>query len=53
MFGKMKKDKLPLKIEIFTLQWYPSNRNCARSARRKGKLQRMPPLMVRKPEWRR
>jgi len=53
MFGKLKKNKLPLKIKPFTVRWYPSNRSCVSAADRRVKPQQMPPLMVRKAEWRR
>ena len=51
MFGKFKKNIVPLKTKIFNIQWYPNSRSCAN--RRKTKPQQMPPLMVRKAEWRR
>jgi len=53
MFGKVKKSRLPLDIKVFNIQWYPSNRSCVTTTGRKGKPQQMPPLMVRKAEWRR
>jgi hypothetical protein len=53
MFGKLKKDKLPLKIELFTIRWYSSNRSCAKTGRQRLNPRQMPPLMVRKAEWRR
>jgi hypothetical protein len=39
--------------ELFTIGWYPSNRSCANIQGKRLKPQHMPPLMVRKPEWRR
>ena len=51
MFGKFKKNIVPLKTRLFNIQWYPNNRSCANH--RKTKTQQMPPLMVRKAEWRR
>ena len=53
MFSKLEKNKLPLKIKLFNIRWYPSDRSCANKADRKAKPQQMPPLMVRKPDWRR
>jgi hypothetical protein len=53
MFGKLKKDKLPLKIELFTIRWYSSNRSCAKTSHQRLNSRQMPPLMVRKAEWRR
>jgi hypothetical protein len=53
MFAKLKKNKLPLKPKLFTIRWYPSSRSCVHPGSRKVKPQQMPPLMVRKAEWRR
>lgn len=53
MFIKLKKNGLPLKPNLFTLRWYPSSRSCVNSGGRKVKPHQMPPLMVRKAEWRR
>jgi len=53
MFGKFKKNKLPLKIEPFNIRWYPSNRSCSKAHSRNVKSEHLPPLMVRKAEWRR
>jgi hypothetical protein len=66
MFNKLEKNKpyftrrsglreggLPLNIKLFNIRWYPSNRSCVNRANQKAKPQQMPPLMVRKPEWRR
>jgi len=53
MFGKLKKNTLPLKTKLFNIRWYPSNRSCVNTNSRRVKLRQMPPLMVRKAEWRR
>ncbi len=55
MIGRLKKTKLPLKIELFTIRWYPSNRSCSNPPRagRNVRPEHLPPLMVRKPDWRR
>jgi len=53
MFDKLKKNKFLLKPTLFTIHWYPSNRSCVNSGSQKLKPQQMPPLMVRKAEWRR
>ena len=53
MFGWLTKDLFHLKAKLFTIRWYPSSRNCFRLANRRRPAQQMPPLMVRKPEWRR
>jgi hypothetical protein len=53
MFGKLRKNRLPLNIEPFNIRWYPSSRSCIKPGSRKIKPHQMPPLMVRKAEWRR
>ncbi|MHC4641081.1 MAG: hypothetical protein ACYS32_05505 [Planctomycetota bacterium] len=53
MISKLKKYRHPLKIELFTLRWYPSSRSCSHNSRRRLNPHQMPPLMVRKAEWRR
>jgi hypothetical protein len=53
MFAKLKKHKFLLKTKLFTLRWYPSGRSCVRIGRRPLPTHQMPPLMVRKPDWRR
>ncbi|MCP4608712.1 MAG: hypothetical protein GY845_08355 [Planctomycetes bacterium] len=53
MFTKLKKIRLSLKPKLFTIRWFPSSRSCVRPASRKVKPRQMPPLMVRKAEWRR
>jgi hypothetical protein len=40
-------------IPLFTIRWYPSNRGSVKTTSRSHKPQQMPPLMVRKAEWRR
>ena len=53
MFNRFKKNRFNITTSLFTLQWYPSNRCCINIANRKAKIKQMPPLMVRKAEWRR
>jgi len=53
MFARLKKDKVLLKPALFTISWYPSDRNCVKPGSRKVSPGQMPPLMVRKAEWRR
>ena len=53
MFSKLKKDGVLLKTKLFTIRWYPSNRSCLPAGSHRRPPQLMPPLMVRKPEWRR
>ncbi|MHC4259838.1 MAG: hypothetical protein ACYSTF_05435 [Planctomycetota bacterium] len=53
MFAKLRKNRLPLNIELFNIRWYPSSRSCVKPGSRRIKPERMPPLMVRKAEWRR
>jgi hypothetical protein len=53
MLGKVGKDGFLLKTKLFLLRWYPSARSCIRIGNLHRPAQQMPPLMVRKPEWRR
>jgi hypothetical protein len=53
MFGKLRKDGFLLKARLFTIRWYPSSRCCTNAGSHRRPPQLMPPLMVRKPEWRR
>jgi hypothetical protein len=54
MPGKLlKRNRLPLKPQLFTIRWYPSNKSCVKPGSRRVKPENMPPLMVRKAEWRR
>ncbi|MGD2094835.1 MAG: hypothetical protein PVH77_07505 [Phycisphaerales bacterium] len=53
MFSILKKSKFILKPKLFTIRWYPSSRSCVNPGGRRVKPQQMPPLMVRKAEWRR
>ena len=50
---RLRRQRIPLKPELFTIQWYPSSRSCVRTGGAKVNPQQMPPLMVRKAEWRR
>lgn len=53
MFHRLKKSRFFLKAKLLTLRWYPSSRSCLRVGTNIHPPQQMPPLMVRKPEWRR
>ena len=53
MFGKTKKSILLRKSRLFEVRWYPSNRSCVSNGSQRVKAQQMPPLMVRKAQWRR
>jgi len=53
MFSRLKKDGFLLKTKLFLIRWYPSNRSCLATGNHRRRQQLMPPLMVRKPEWRR
>jgi hypothetical protein len=53
MFGRLKEKKLSLKPQLFLIHWYRSSRSCSNPDQRRVKPEQMPPLMVRKPEWRR
>ncbi|MHC4570762.1 MAG: hypothetical protein ACYS0C_01620 [Planctomycetota bacterium] len=50
---RLRKNKLPLNIKLFDIRWYPSNKSCVNTGGQKLKPHQMPPLMVRKAEWRR
>jgi len=53
MLGRFKKGKFILKAKLFTVRWYPSIRSCISLGNPRRPPRQMPPLMVRKPEWRR
>lgn len=53
MLSRVKKNKIPLKPDLFIIRWFPNSRSCVKTHGQKVKPQQMPPLMVRKPEWRR
>jgi hypothetical protein len=53
MFSRWKKRTAAIKPDIFTIRWYPNSRSCSHVAAHRIKPQQMPPLMVRKAEWRR
>ncbi|MCU0918215.1 MAG: hypothetical protein MUC88_27170 [Planctomycetes bacterium] len=53
MLGRQKKGGFLLKVRLFFLRWYPSSRGCISMGNHRHPPQLMPPLMVRKPEWRR
>jgi len=52
-FARLKKQRLFLKPGLFAIRWYPSSRSCVNPGSRTVSPQQMPPLMVRKAEWRR
>jgi hypothetical protein len=53
MFTRRKKDGFLLRTKLFILRWYPSSRCSISIGTHRRPPQLMPPLMVRKPEWRR
>ena len=53
MFGRLTKDSFLQKVKLLTIRWYPSSRSCRTYSQHRRPPQQMPPLMVRKPEWRR
>ena len=53
MLEILKKDNPPFRRDVLTLDWYPSERSCHASGNKPTRLKRVPPLMVRKAEWRR
>ena len=56
MFGKLNKitaDYIEPKLKYFKISWYPSGRNFNRLRINGYNSSELPPLMVRKPAWRR
>ena len=53
MLTLLKKYKPLFKPQLRTLDWYPSDRSCHNCDPKRNKPKRVPPLMVRKAEWRR
>jgi hypothetical protein len=53
MFSTAKTGKLAIKPQLIAIRWYPSSRCFGSAKRHKSRPNLMPPLMVRKPEWRR
>ena len=52
MPARLKKHRMHLQPKLFTLLWYPSGRSCMSEGTGKVSPQQLPPLMVRKAEWR-
>jgi len=53
MPGRSRRNRIFAKPEVFDIRWYPSSKVCTNSDRREAQFKYMPPLMVRKAEWRR
>ena len=67
MFGKLKTNRLPFRVKSvspnrlyralgltsFKIRWYPGSTSSPTTPNRRTKPMQMPPLMVRKAEWRR
>jgi hypothetical protein len=67
MFGKLKTNRLPFRVKSlspsrlyralgltsFKIRWYPGSASSPATPNRRTKPMQMPPLMVRKAEWRR
>ena len=53
MLCKEKKNKLFTEPQILPIQWYPGSRNCTNRKNKRINSQNIPPLMVRKADWRR
>ncbi len=53
MVTLLKKYKPLFKLQLHMLDWYPSDRSCHSCDPKPNKPKRVPPLMVRKAEWRR
>ncbi|MDD5459272.1 MAG: hypothetical protein PHF37_07765 [Phycisphaerae bacterium] len=51
MLTKSKKE-VSIEPKIFEIQWYPNMKSCVKINKRRVTPRLMPPLMVRKPEWR-
>ena len=53
MLDLLKKTRALFKPKVYILGWYPSDRSCGQIHSKPGKPKKVPPLMVRKAEWRR
>ena len=53
MLRKHKKETFCPKLDIYEIKWYPNNTGFLGNGTRRIKPRQMPPLMVRKAEWRR
>ncbi len=53
MFKQQKTASVNFKIETYAVEWYPSDRFCLDSKTHEVRPKKVPPLMVRKAEWRR
>lgn len=53
MFDKLKKEQRGQKVQLLNIRWYPNSKSCVSIDGRKVNPELMPPLMVRKAEWRR
>jgi hypothetical protein len=53
MFGNDKKNPFKANLKIFEIKWYPNGTSSLTCGQRTIKPAFVPPLMVRKAEWRR
>jgi len=53
MFDLLKVKKNAFCSHLRTLCWFPSDRSCSPAKPQENKPKKVPPLMVRKAEWRR
>ncbi|MHC4636304.1 MAG: hypothetical protein ACYTBP_03595 [Planctomycetota bacterium] len=53
MIRKTKKNRHFHDIEIYEVKWFPNAKSCISSTSRRVKPNLLPPLMVRKADWRR
>jgi hypothetical protein len=53
MLKKNKQKLFENDIKIYEIKWYPCGQITASSGRNAGMMTHMPPLMVRKAQWRR
>ncbi|MHC4646050.1 MAG: hypothetical protein ACYTBJ_11145 [Planctomycetota bacterium] len=53
MSAKPSNNKIRVDIELYAIRWYPSDRGDVNPNRPRTRPRQIPPLMVRKAEWRR
>jgi hypothetical protein len=53
MLSDNKKSPFIANLKTFEIKWYPNGTSCLTSGQRTVKPAHVPPLMVRKAEWRR
>jgi len=53
MKNKVKKSAIKFNVNILEITWYPNPSSCVSINTKRSRPNQMPPLMVRKPQWRR